>query len=140
MDKIQQAKAILREAGYFVDNLWHVDDVKSRYEGCDDATAQEILDNALTNDGTMSQIWFAIDFAIDEIKNGEEEDRLYDTDYVIYDKANDHVVQFNDGSIVIFGDYDEAMRDCRGNESVVRCTELPISWQIKIQNQIRESK
>jgi len=60
--------------------------------------------------------------------------QLYSTDYVIYDKANDHVVQFDDGSIVIFGSYEEAMQDCRGNESVVRCTELPMSWQIKIQS------
>lgn len=73
MDKIQEAKAILREAGYFVANLWHVNDIKDRYE-CDNATAFEILDNALTNEGTMEQIWFAIDFAIDEIK--EEEDDL----------------------------------------------------------------
>ena len=73
MDKIQEAKAILREAGYFVGNLWHVNDIKDRYE-CDNATAFEILDNALTNEGTMEQIWFAIDFAIDEIK--EEEDDL----------------------------------------------------------------
>ena len=73
MDKIQEANAILREAGYFVNNLWHVNDIKDRYE-CDNATAFEILDNALTNEGTMEQIWFAIDFAIDEIK--EEEDDL----------------------------------------------------------------
>ena len=47
MDKIQEAKAILREAGYFVNNLWHVNDIKDRYE-CDNATAFEILDNAPT--------------------------------------------------------------------------------------------
>jgi|694.fasta_scaffold33863_9 hypothetical protein len=73
MNEIEKAKATLRDAGYFVDNLWHVDDVKSRYEGCDDDDAQEVLDRALTNEGTMGQIWFAIEFAIDEIKNGEEE-------------------------------------------------------------------
>ena len=68
MDKIEQAKATLRDAGYFVDNLWHVDDVKDRYDGCNDDTAYHILDQALTNDGTMEQIWFAINFAIDEDK------------------------------------------------------------------------
>jgi hypothetical protein len=65
MDKIEQAKATLRNAGYFVDNLWHVDDVKGRYEGCDEATAQHILDQALTNEATMEQVWFAINFAIE---------------------------------------------------------------------------
>jgi hypothetical protein len=72
MNKIEQAKAILRDAGYFVDNLWHVDDVKSRYEGCEDDTAQEVLDRALTNEGTMEQIWYAIEYAIDEVKEEEE--------------------------------------------------------------------
>jgi hypothetical protein len=65
MDKIEQAKSILRDAGYFVDNLWSVDDVKSIYK-CDNDVAQEILNDALTNDGTMEQIWFAINFRINE--------------------------------------------------------------------------
>ncbi len=72
MNEIEKAKATLRDAGYFVNNLWHVNDVKFKYE-CDNETALEILDNALANEGTMGQIWFAIEFAIDEIKNGEEE-------------------------------------------------------------------
>ena len=63
--------------------------------------------------------------------------KLYPTDYVIYDKANDHVIQFeSNGDIVIFGDKDEALADCRGNESVVSCTELPQHWQEKILLQI----
>ena len=58
---VEQAKAVLRENGYFVDNLWHVDDVKLRYNCEDNEQAQDILDQALTNDATMEQIWFAID-------------------------------------------------------------------------------
>lgn len=58
---VEQAKEVLRQNGYFVDNLWHVDDVKLRYNCNDDEQAQEILDRALTNDATMEQIWFAID-------------------------------------------------------------------------------
>lgn len=76
MSKIEEAKATLRDAGYFVDNLWHVDDVKSRYEGCDDDDAQEVLDRALTNEATMEQIWFAIEYAIDAVKREVE---LWDT-------------------------------------------------------------
>lgn len=76
MNKIEQAKATLRDAGYFVDNLWHVDDVKSRYDVCDDDDAQEVLDRALTNDATMEQIWLAIEYAIDDVKREIE---LWDT-------------------------------------------------------------
>jgi hypothetical protein len=58
---IAQAKFTLKQAGYFVDNLWHVDDIKLRYNCDDNNQAQEILNTALTNDATMEQIWFAID-------------------------------------------------------------------------------
>jgi hypothetical protein len=57
----EKAKAVLREAGYFVDNLWHIDDIKLRYNCDDDEQAQGILDSALTNEATMEQIWFAIE-------------------------------------------------------------------------------
>ena len=58
---VQKAKEVLRENGFFVDNLWHVDDVKLRYNCDDDEQAQDILNGALTNEATMEQIWFAID-------------------------------------------------------------------------------
>jgi hypothetical protein len=60
--EIANAKEVLRKAGYFVDNLWHIDDVKLRYNCEDDNQAQNILNSALTNDATMEQIWFAIDY------------------------------------------------------------------------------
>jgi hypothetical protein len=59
----EQAKQILKDYGYFTDNLWHVSDVKDRYE-CEDDEAQDILNKALTNGATMEQIWMAIDEAI----------------------------------------------------------------------------
>lgn len=62
---IELAKAVLRQAGYFVDNLWHVRDVASRYE-CEEDDAQEVLDGALTNEATMEQIWYAIDLYAQE--------------------------------------------------------------------------
>ncbi len=58
---VEQAKAVLRENGYFVDNLWHVDDVKLRWSCTDDEVAQDVLNRALTNDATMEQVWFALD-------------------------------------------------------------------------------
>jgi len=57
---IEYAKKVLKAYGYFVDNLWKVEDVQDRYE-CDEDTAQYILDQALTNEATMEQIWIAID-------------------------------------------------------------------------------
>ena len=62
----EKAKAVLREAGYFVDNLWHIDDIKLRYNCDDDEQAQDILNTALTNEATMEQIWFAIDMVAEE--------------------------------------------------------------------------
>jgi hypothetical protein len=62
--------------------------------------------------------------------------KLISTDYVIYDKANDHVINFGDGQIVIFGIKEEADADCRGNECVISCTELPLHWQETLLNQI----
>ena len=58
---VEQAKEVLKANGYFVDNLWHVDDVKLRYNCDDDEVAQDILDRALTNDATIEQVWFALD-------------------------------------------------------------------------------
>ena len=58
---IDNAKKVLRENGYFVDNLWHVSDVKENYE-CTDELAQEVLSASLQNEATMEQIWFAIHF------------------------------------------------------------------------------
>jgi len=65
-NKIEDAKEVLRNAGFFVDNLWSVEDVKSSYK-CDDDTAQDILNGALTNEWISEQIFSTIkDLAEDE--------------------------------------------------------------------------
>lgn len=61
----EQAKELLKNNGYYIDNLWHVDDVQQRCY-CTEEEAQEILDLSLTNENTMSQVWFAIDNFIEE--------------------------------------------------------------------------
>tara|TARA_B110000902_G_scaffold237202_1_gene284018 strand:- start:506 stop:748 length:243 start_codon:yes stop_codon:yes gene_type:complete len=63
--EVEEAKALLKENGYYTDNLWHIDDVKANYECEDDSEAQEVLDSALTNEATMDQIWFAIRYKAD---------------------------------------------------------------------------
>lgn len=63
---VQQAKQVLRDAGYFVDNLWAIQDVQDRFE-CDDETAQCILYDALTNEYIVEKIFEQIyDYATDE--------------------------------------------------------------------------
>ena len=59
-----EAKQALREAGYFVDNLWHVDDVKNATEvSLSTEQAMQVLSMALTNEATMDQIWMSIQIA-----------------------------------------------------------------------------
>jgi hypothetical protein len=55
----------LSRRGFYTSNLWHVEDVKVRFNA-DDDDAQEILDSALTNDATMEQIWLAIEMDADD--------------------------------------------------------------------------
>lgn len=62
--------------------------------------------------------------------------KLFDTDYVIYDEANDHPLMDSYGRIIIFGIKAEADYDCRGNEVVIPCTSLPIHWQRELLYQI----
>lgn len=60
MNKIEEAKQVLREAGYFTDNLWHIDDVKLRFNVTNDEDAQAILEQALTNGWIMEEIHYMI--------------------------------------------------------------------------------
>lgn len=57
--EIAQAKKLLKDNGYYVDNLWQTKDVKMNYD-CTEEQAQDILEKALNNDGTMAQQWFSI--------------------------------------------------------------------------------
>jgi len=54
--------------------------------------------------------------------------KLFNTDYVIYDRANDNPLQDSYGRILLFGNKSEADDDCRGNEEVIPCTTLPSHW------------
>lgn len=67
---IEEAKKTLKEAGYFVDNLWHVSDVTMNYE-CTDEEAKEVLLGAFKNEATYEQIWTSIKYEAEymEIKH-----------------------------------------------------------------------
>lgn len=71
--KEELCKIELRKRGYFVDNLWQIQDVMSKYE-CDEADAYAVLEKALTTDSTMEQIWFAIDVAAENYGLIKKED------------------------------------------------------------------
>lgn len=61
------------------------------------------------------------------------------TDYVIYDKANDHMVRFSNGDIILYGSVSEALEDViYGNEEVVKVTDLSLSNQYKVRRQINK--
>lgn len=68
--------AELKSRGKFVDNLWTTEDVKSKFN-CTEDEAQEVLYEALTNEATMEQIWFAIDFHGNENELTEIDDTSY---------------------------------------------------------------
>ena len=64
--KIEDAREVLRDAGYFVDSLWSIQDVTSMYE-CTRAEAERVIDGALTNDATAEQVWLAIGIYADDM-------------------------------------------------------------------------
>ena len=72
---VAEAKELLRQNGYFTDNLWSINDVQSNWK-CDEDTAQEVLYKALTNNWIVEQIFSAIGNVADDM----EIERLEDTD------------------------------------------------------------
>lgn len=67
---IAQAMFTLKQAGYFVDNLWHIQDVYNVADGnIQKDQAMQVLSMALTNEVTTDQVWHSIKISID-IVNG----------------------------------------------------------------------
>lgn len=62
---VNQAKGILKDAGYYVDNLWHIDDVKGHGEFTDDG-AYEVLDRVLQSEYIMEVINELIQITIEQ--------------------------------------------------------------------------
>jgi len=50
--KIENAKDILRDAGYYIDNLWHINDIMNGFKCTDDVEAYRILDKVMTSEQT----------------------------------------------------------------------------------------
>jgi hypothetical protein len=51
----QQAREVLRKAGYFVDNLWHIHDVD--LDGASDEDKMQILDDVLSNGSYYERVF-----------------------------------------------------------------------------------
>jgi hypothetical protein len=56
---IESAKQLLRDNGYFVDNLWQTCDVTMNYD-CTEEEAHQVLQGAFDNPATYDQIWDSI--------------------------------------------------------------------------------
>lgn len=63
---------------------------------------------------------------------------LFETDYVIYDKALDNPLTDSYGRILIFGNPDDAFHDLFESEVAIPCTELPSHWQEELIKQINQ--
>ena len=62
---IANAKLVLKQAGYYVDNLWSIHDVKD--DSLTDEQKMTALDMALTNEYTIEQIFYAIGVSVEII-------------------------------------------------------------------------
>jgi len=67
MNEINKAKQVLREAGFYVDNLWSIHDVRDENNELTDEQKMQALDMALTNEYTTEQIFYAIDVSVEII-------------------------------------------------------------------------
>ena len=59
------ARAFLQMQGYYVDNLWHIDDVQNNHDLSDEA-AYEILDKVMQSEYMMSNIFEMIDEQVNQ--------------------------------------------------------------------------
>ena len=75
---VEEAKQVLKQAGYYVDNLWRVEDVYDNYTICDAELSQKILNAALTNDATMEQIQMSIRIGYEMYCGNEDLFEYYD--------------------------------------------------------------
>ena len=63
----EQLREELTRRGYYTGNLWHIDDVKIRFDATDDE-AQDVLDDALQGYWIIEKIFECIDDCATERK------------------------------------------------------------------------
>jgi hypothetical protein len=62
-----RARALLRSKGFFVENLWNVDDVLQNYN-CNRGKAYDVLSIAMNNEATIEQIFLSIDYTCEDLE------------------------------------------------------------------------
>lgn len=58
---------LLESSGYYIQNLWHIEDVKKRLPDLSDDEALGVLDEVLTSDEIFEAIHDKIDRVVEEI-------------------------------------------------------------------------
>jgi hypothetical protein len=66
LNAIDDAKKLLKEHGYFVDNLWQTEDVKMNYH-CTEKQAQKVLGRVLQYDAIYELVWEGIKYEAEEM-------------------------------------------------------------------------
>ena len=67
MNEIEKAKEVLRKAGYYVDNLWSIQDVRDDDNELTDEQKMQALDMAFDNEYINSEIFYAIGVSVEII-------------------------------------------------------------------------
>ncbi len=116
---------LFNEAGYIPQHICEVDGADKDYLSEDEyhPSEVELIDDIANKKNNQETIF--------------ENNVLFDTDYVIYDKANDNPLMDSYGRVLLFGNPDEAFNDLYGNEIAIPCTQLPKHWQEIIIKQIK---
>jgi hypothetical protein len=70
--EIDNAKQLLKDNGYFVDNLWQTEDVKMNYH-CTEEQAQKLLSRLFQYDAIYQLVWEGIKYEAESmnLKNVE---------------------------------------------------------------------
>ena len=66
INDIESAKQLLKDNGYFVDNLWQTEDVKMNYH-CTEEQAQKVLNRVFQYDAIYELVWEGIGYEAEKI-------------------------------------------------------------------------
>lgn len=77
MVKVEEARQVLRNAGYYVDNLWSIHDVDTEGVDMTDDQKYEILDKVLQGEYIMEKINVSIGDEVEEFLIGKVMEVLY---------------------------------------------------------------
>ena len=62
----QDAKVALEFKGYYTENLWHINDVRTHNETLTDEECMDVLNDVMTSPRIMEEISWAIEYTLNE--------------------------------------------------------------------------